>query len=61
MLWPARSPDLIALDFFLLGNMKTLVYETPVESEMDLIARVVAAAGDIADDQAMLSCVQQSF
>ena len=41
--------------------MKTLVYETPVESEMDLIARLVAAAGDVADDQAMLSRVQQSF
>lgn len=59
--WPARSPDLTPLDFFLWGHMKTLVYDTPVESEMDLIGRVVAAAGDVADDQPMLSRVQQSF
>ena len=41
--------------------MKTLVYETPVESEMDLIARVAVAAGDVAEDRRMLSRVQQSF
>ena len=38
------SPDLTPLDFFLWGHMKTLVYETPVESEMDLIARIAVAS-----------------
>ena len=59
--WPARSPDLNPLDFFLWGYMKTLVYDTPVESEMDLTARIAVAAGDIAEDQQMLSRVTQSF
>ncbi|KAJ4433250.1 hypothetical protein ANN_15509 [Periplaneta americana] len=31
--WPARSPDLAPLDYFLWGHMKRLIYETSVESE----------------------------
>jgi hypothetical protein len=42
--WPARSPDLTPLDFSLWGQIKSLVYETPVESVEDLIARITAAA-----------------
>ena len=38
--WPARSPDLTPLDYFLWGSMKSLVYATPVTSEEDHIARV---------------------
>lgn len=30
--WPPRSPDLTPLDFFLWGYMKSLVYETPVDT-----------------------------
>ena len=29
--------------------MKSMVYETPVETEMELIARIVEAAGQIKD------------
>ena len=35
--WPARSPDLTPLDFYLWGHMKTLVYETPIETEMEFV------------------------
>ena len=31
------------LDFFLWGDMKILIYETPVESEKKLLERVMAA------------------
>ena len=41
--WPPRSPDLTPLDYYLWGHMKTLIYETPVESEEDLLARLMAA------------------
>ncbi|EZA52871.1 hypothetical protein X777_07689 [Ooceraea biroi] len=41
--WPARSPDLNPLDFFLWGFVTSLVYETPVLGEEDLLARVMAA------------------
>ncbi len=59
--WPPRSPDLTSLDFFLWGHLKSLVYETPVESQEDLVARIVAAAGSIRDDPDMLNNVSASF
>jgi hypothetical protein len=59
--WPARSPDLTSLDFFLWGHLKNLVYETPVASPENLIAKIVAAAGEIQDDPDMLSRVRQSY
>jgi len=34
--WPPRSPDLTPLDYYLWGNMKTLVYETKVDSRAAL-------------------------
>ena len=39
--WPACSPNLTLLDLFLWGHMKRLVYETPADSEEDLLARVM--------------------
>ena len=45
--WPARSPDLTCLDFFLCGYMKPMVYETDIDSEEDLIARIVSAAAKV--------------
>ena len=42
--WPAYLPNLTQLDYFLWGHMKSLVYETPVNSEEDLLAWVMAAA-----------------
>lgn len=61
MAWPARSPDLTPLDFYLWGHMKTLVYETPIETEMELVGRIAVAAGDIAEDRRMLSRWQGSL
>ena len=40
--WPARSPDLTMQVYFLWGQMKSLIYKTPVESEEDLLARFMA-------------------
>lgn len=34
--WPARSPDLTPLDFYLWGHVKDLVYQTEPTSETDL-------------------------
>ena len=36
--------NLTPLDYFLWDHTKILIYETPVESEEDLLARVMAAA-----------------
>lgn len=45
--WPPRSPDLTPLDFFFWGQMKSLVYDTPVNDVMDLVARIEVAAATI--------------
>lgn len=45
--WPPRSPDLTPLDYFFWGRMKSMVYETPVETEEELLARVMVAAQEI--------------
>ncbi|KAJ4432107.1 hypothetical protein ANN_20722 [Periplaneta americana] len=59
--WPPRSPDLTALDFFLCGRMKSLVYETPVETAEDLVALVVVAAGEIADTPGVIERVYENI
>ena len=45
--WPPRSPDLTPLDYYLWGYMKTLVYETKVDSRASLRRRIFAAAEQI--------------
>ncbi|GBN72912.1 hypothetical protein AVEN_88546-1 [Araneus ventricosus] len=42
--WPAHSPDLSCLDFFLWGHLKGLVYESPIYSDEDLVARISVIA-----------------
>ena len=39
--WSRRSPDMTPLDFYLWGNLKSVVYETLVPSEQELIGRIV--------------------
>jgi len=41
--WPWRSPDLTPLDYYLWGHMRTLVYETKVDSRAALRHRIFAA------------------
>jgi hypothetical protein len=47
IIWPPRSPDLTPLDFCLCGYMQSLVYETPVETQHDLVGRIAVTAGTI--------------
>ena len=42
--WPPRSPDLTPFDYYLWGHMKTLVYESKVDSRTELRDRIFAAA-----------------
>ena len=58
--WPARSPDLTPLDFFLWGHMKSLVYKEKPESRDDLILRIMDAAEQIRIDKPMLKRVTTS-
>ena len=56
-----KSPDLTCLEFFLWWHMKQLVYQTIVETEEDLIARITVAAGTIADMPGIFEWTQQSM
>ena len=59
--WPARSPDLNPLDFYLWGHMKPLVYETLVASYMDLISRIAKAASRVRDTPGQFERVRESM
>ena len=59
--WSARSPDLNPLDYFLWGNLKSLVFETPVETNMELVGRIVAACNVIQDTPGIFVRVQQNL
>ncbi|GBM70390.1 hypothetical protein AVEN_12218-1 [Araneus ventricosus] len=59
--WPAGSPDLSCLDFFCWNQMKILVYETPVDSVENAVARISVAAGEIRDTPGMFQNVRNSM
>lgn len=49
--WPARSPDLTPMDYYVWGHMKSLVYdESPVPSIQELRTRIINAANYIKDN-----------
>jgi len=47
MSWPPRSPDLTPNDFFLWCHINALIYESPLDSEKDLLAHIVESAATI--------------
>lgn len=52
--WPARSPDLTPLDYFLWGAMKQKAYTSTVNTEADLKDRIVQCALEIKSDPEMV-------
>lgn len=59
--WPARSPDMTPLDFYVWGHLKSLVYETPVPSAEELIGRIVDACERIRETPGIFERVRQSL
>lgn len=57
--WPARSPDLTKLDFFLWGFIKEKVYKTSPTTKEDMKVRIRNAIQSI--DENMLGRVNSSF
>lgn len=45
--WPARSPDLTPMDYFVWGAVKQKVYEVPVDTLEDLRQRIVQACREL--------------
>lgn len=58
--WPARSPDLTPLDFYLWGHMKQLVYATTSTTREELITKIHQAAEEIKNSERVLRTVTQS-
>jgi hypothetical protein len=44
MHWPARSPDLSPMDFFLWGHLKQKVYAEPVGNNVEILKQRITAA-----------------
>lgn len=40
MNWPARSPDLNPMDFFVWGHMKEFIYRESIDSDIELLAKL---------------------
>ena len=59
--WPPRSPDLTPLDYYLWGRMKTLVYDTKVDSRSALCHRIFAAAEHIHNHPDNIASATQSL
>jgi len=57
--WPPRSPDLTPLDYYLWGHMKTLVYETKVDSRAALRDRIFGAAEHIRNHPNIIASATQ--
>ena len=59
--WPPRSPDLTPLDYYLWGHMKTLVYETKVDSRAAQRDRIFATAELIRNHPNNIASATQSL
>ena len=59
--WPPWSPDLTPLDFYLWGHMKSMVNETPLTLDMDLIARTAEVIARVRDFPGQFERVRESM
>lgn len=59
--WPARSPDMTPMDYFLWGTLKSLVYSRPVDTEDELRRRIQTGIDALRNDDEMLQRVQFNF
>ncbi|KAM0730360.1 hypothetical protein ACS0PU_002689 [Formica fusca] len=54
--WPARSPDLNPLDFFLWGHMKEHVYREPIDNDAELEGKMLTSLDYITADMIERAC-----
>ena len=57
---PTRSPDLNPLHYFPWEYLKSLVFETPEETDMELVATIVAACDIIKNNNLSNCCKMQN-
>ncbi|KAJ4443847.1 hypothetical protein ANN_05634 [Periplaneta americana] len=49
--WPARSPDMTPVDSCVWGHIKSIVYETPIDTAEQSVARIILAFDDLRNRQ----------
>ena len=54
ILWPARSPDLTPLDYFLWGHIKEIVYKKPTREREQCVQKIDAAFEVVKNDEEMV-------
>ena len=59
--WPAQLPGITPLDIFLWRHIKSLVYETPIDTNEELLTRVLAACLIVQQTPELFERVQQNF
>lgn len=59
--WPARSPDLNPLDYYLWGHLKQLVYQVPINNIDVLRQRIIDGFEIIRTSPRLLTRVRQNF
>ena len=59
--WPARSPDLTPLDFYVWGHLKQLVYASKPRTINDLKRKIHQGVQQINNTEGLLSKVMLSF
>lgn len=59
--WPARSPDLTPLNFYLWGEVKQLVYATEYSDRNELKARIITAFDKVRSDRFILNRVKNNM
>ncbi|EZA55214.1 hypothetical protein X777_05218, partial [Ooceraea biroi] len=61
VVWPARSPDLNRLDFWLWRHLKTLVYSTSVNDIQTLQDRIFNAYQQVSDQPSIFERMRDSL
>lgn len=59
--WPARSPDLTPLDFYLWGEVKRIVYATEYSNREELKVRITNAFNSVRSDPFVLNRVKDNL
>lgn len=59
--WPARSPDLTPLDFFLWGAVKQFVFKKTCDTEPEMRLRIEAAFNELKTDASVLRRVRANM
>ncbi|GBN50501.1 hypothetical protein AVEN_3572-1 [Araneus ventricosus] len=54
-------PFLSSIDYFLWGNLKAIIYETPIDSIEDLVAGLSIAAASVSEMPGVFGTVRQSL